>query len=155
MRRLLLACALPLIATACASLPAPLQGQFLALSPNEAGRLAAQQQPVRWGGRIVGVDNYADRSCFRVLSIRLGSDGRPLAEDHSDGRFIACRAGFYDPAVFKEGRELTVTGRIEAIQLGRIGELEYPYPRVAAEVVYLWPERREVDVIIERHPFWW
>lgn len=154
MQRLLIAASL-LALSACASLPTPLQGSFLAISPTEAGKAPAQGQPVRWGGRIVAVDNYADRSCFKILSIRLDASGRPLAEDHSDGRFIACRSGFYDPAVFAAEREITITGRIEAIELGRIGELEYPYPRLAADVVYLWPERREVDVIVERHPFWW
>lgn len=154
MQRALLAASL-LALSACTSLPKPLQGSFLAISPTEAGKQPATGQPVRWGGRIVAVDTYADRSCFKILSIRLSGSGRPLSEDQSDGRFIACRSGFYDPAVFKAEREITITGRIEAIELGRIGELEYPYPRLAAEVVYLWPERREVDVIVEHHPFWW
>ena len=141
--------------TGCASMPTPLQGQFAEIRPAAAAKANALGDSVRWGGRIVAVDNFAERTCFKILSLRMGSNGRPLNEDQSDGRFIACRAGFYDPGVFKLEREITITRRIDAIQVGRIGELDYRYPRVAAEVIYLWPERREVDVIVERSPFWW
>lgn len=141
--------------TACASVPAPLQGQFAAITPQQAARERMIGEPVRWGGRIVAVDTFAKHSCFKVLGLRLDARGRPQPHDQSDGRFLACRAGFYDPELFKPGREVSITGRIEGVQIGRIGELDYPYPRVAADVIYLWPEQRQVDVIIERSPFWW
>lgn len=139
----------------CSSTPKPLQGQFSDIRPAEAARTNAVGESVRWGGRVVAVENFADHSCFKILSVRMGSSHRPQAEDQSDGRFIACRAGFYDPEVFKAEREVTITGRIEAIQTGRIGEMDYRYPRIAAEVIYLWPQRRDVTVIVERSPFWW
>ena len=69
--------------------------------------------------------------------------------DRSLGRFIACRAGFYDPEVFMAGREITVSGRVEGFETRKVGNYDYRYPRVAAEVVYLWPERRDVDVIVD------
>ena len=43
----------------------------------------------------------------------------------------------------------------------RIGEYDYNYPRVAADVVYLWPERRDDDYFHTDpfwpayRPFWW
>ena len=46
------------------------------------------------------------------------------APDATDGRFIACRAGFYDPAVFTEGREVTFMGRVEGVESTRIGEFD-------------------------------
>ena len=64
-----------------------------------------------------------------------------------DGRFIACRTGFYDPAVFEPNREMTFTGRIEAYDTRKIGGFDYRFPRVAADVVYLWPIRERVDVL--------
>ena len=77
----------------------------------------------------------------------------PSTPDESAGRFLACRSGFYDPAIFAPDREVTVTGRIDGYETRRIGEYDYRYPRVAADVIYLWPERREVDVY-HHSPFW-
>lgn len=140
----------------CISAPSPLQGQFSPLRPTEAANTRAIGEIVRWGGRVVSVENFNDHSCFKILSVSTDASSRPLRQDQSDGRFIACRRGFYDPEVFKAGRDVTFTGRIDAIQTGRIGEMDYSYPRLAAEVIYLWPERRDVDVIVERtrFPYW-
>ena len=90
----------------------------------------------------------------RLYGQRLDGNGRPRQDDRSEGRFLACRGGFYDPEVFKPGREVTVTGRVDGHEQRNIGEFGYRYPRVQADVIYLWPERRDVDVIVERVPFW-
>ena len=50
-----------------------------------------------------------------MIATRLTAHGRPYwAADDTNGRFIACRTGFYDPAVFQVNREVTFTGRIAA-----------------------------------------
>ena len=145
MRRLILPIALAALALAgCATVPAPLQGQYTRVSPRDA--IASEQRgvPVRWGGRIV--------------STGLDATGRPRwAADDTGGRFIACRAGFYDPAIFQADREVTVTGVIDGYESRRIGEYDYRFPRLAADVVYLWPVRERVDVIHDPFPgpWWW
>ena len=144
-----------LAAAGCATTPKPLQGAFAPVQPGEVVRSGATGDLVRWGGRVVKVEPLADRSCFEIVGVRLGGDGRPLARDQSDGRFIACRAGFYDPEVFQAGREVTIIGRTAGFENRKVGDYDYRYPRVDADVVYLWPERKDVDVIVERHPFWW
>jgi outer membrane lipoprotein len=145
-----------LLLAGCASAPKALQGEFAPIEPGQAARDGRVAERVRWGGRVVQVEPLADRSCFEVVGIRVGSDGRPLArDDHSTGRFLACRAGFYDPAVFTPGREVTISGVIDGYETRKVGDYDYRYPRLAADVVFLWPERRDVDVIVERHPFWW
>src|SRR5690606_40321554 len=54
---------------------------------------------------IVQVEPRPDRTCFEMTATRLDHQGRPYwAEDDLGGRFIACRAGYYDPAVFQIGR---------------------------------------------------
>ena len=76
--------------------------------------------------------------------------------DQDDGRFIACRTGFYDPAVFEPNREVTFTGRIDGYDTRKIGGYDYRFPRIAADVVYLWPIRERVDVITRPAPWpWW
>lgn len=147
--RLLTAAALALLLGACATAPKPLRGQFPSITPRDA--VSGTQQvgaQVRWGGRIVETKPGPHSTCFQVISSPLSATGRPLrdAPDATDGRFIACRAGFYDPAIFAEGREVTFIGRIEGMENARIGDYDYRLPRVAADVVYLWPQIREVEV---------
>ena len=144
-----------LLLAGCVTTPRPLQGQYSGVFPSEAAARGAPGERVRWGGQVVGVHNAANESCFEIVGKALSSDGRPLVRDRSEGRFIACRAGFYDPAVFTAGREVTVVGAISGFESRRIGDYDYRYPRVAADVVYLWPERRDVDLIIERPMYVW
>lgn len=141
----------------CATAPKPLQGDYAASVPDAS---AANAQRVRWGGEIIRVDNGSDRSCFEVLARPLDAQARPLRRDHSDGRFLACRSGFYDPAVFEAGREITVTGRVDGSELRKVGDYEYRYPRVSADVIYLWSEREAVahyghPVFYGWDPFWY
>lgn len=151
--------ALSLTLAACASTPKPLQGQFSTLMPDAAVQREATGELVRWGGQIVNVVPKSDRSCFEIVSTQLGSDGRPLRLNHSEGRFIACRTGFYEPEVFKSGREITITGHIDGFETRKVGEFDYRYPHVNADVVYLWPVRDDVRVIVERPygywGYWW
>jgi outer membrane lipoprotein len=124
----------------CATVPAPLQGQFSAATPHDAAAAGASQA-VRWGGEIIKVEPKKDATCFEILARQLDASARPLSSDPSDGRFKACRAGFYDPEVFARGRELTVTGTVTGTDSGKVGEFDYSYPHVAADTIYLWPKR--------------
>lgn len=128
-----------LLASACASAPKPLQGEFSALQPSEATNSSGEK--VRWGGRILAVEPAAHRTCIEVLGQSLSANARPLTRDTTIGRFLACRDGFYDPAVFASDREITVTGRTAGQRERRIGEFPYRYPVVEADAFYLWPER--------------
>lgn len=142
---------------ACASQPRPLQGEFAQTTPRQAAETDVTGAVVRWGGRIVDVEPQPNRTCFQMLSTRLDIYGRPLwSHDDAGGRFVACRAGFYDPAVFERNREITFTGRVEGYESRRIGEYDYRLPRVAADVVYLWPVRETVNVVTRPAPWpWW
>ena len=141
---------------ACATAPQPLQGNFLAVTPEQA--VAGQQigAAVRWGGRIVETKPGPDGTCFQVVATPLNATGRPDSDnaDAGQGRFIACRAGFYDPAIFTSERDVTITGRIVDFETRRIGDFDYRYPRLDAEVIYLWPERLPQDRIYFQDPFW-
>ena len=100
-----------LLLAACASQPKPLQGEFAQISPQDAVERDSTGAMVRWGGRIVRTEPLANRTCFEMISTRLNSYGRPYwASDDVGGRFIACRTGFYDPALFEKNREVTFAG---------------------------------------------
>jgi outer membrane lipoprotein len=151
--------ALPILAAAllaaCASQPRPLQGTFNEITPLDAVVSDSTGATVRWGGRIVDVEPQTNRTCFEMISTRLSDYGRPYwATDDVGGRFIACRTGFYDPAVFGKNREVTFTGRIDGYENRRIGEYDYRVPRVEADVVYLWPAHEYVNVVTTRPAPW-
>lgn len=146
-----------LLLAACATQPTPLQGDFNPITPRDAVETDSTGAVVRWGGRIVQVEPQPDRTCFEIVSTRLNTYGRPYrASDDIGGRFIACRGGFYDPALFQKDREVTFTGRIDSYQNRKIGGYDYRFPHLAADVVYLWPERERVNVITQPAPWpWW
>ena len=115
-----------LLLAACASQPKPLQGDFAQISPRDSSSTDRTGALVRWGGRIVHASNYPD---------------------HSE---------IDDPALFQTNREVTFTGRIDGYENRRIGGYDYRFPRVAADVVYLWPIQERVDVITRPAPWpWW
>lgn len=144
--------------SACASMPKPLAGEAMRISPAEARDVGRVGLPVRWGGRIVQTRPLADRTCFDMIGSELTNEGRPQdMTDQGYGRFVACKSGFYDPAIFLKNRELTVVGSIDGFESQKIGDYDYRQPRVAADVIYLWPQARPVDV---RYPAprpwpWW
>ena len=148
--------ALPLLLAlgGCASIPKPLQGNFAPLDPVAATQRDATGESVRWGGTLAVVEPLAGQTCFQIVGRPLQDSSRPTTSDRAEGRFIACRQGFYEPQVFAQGRSVTVTGRVVGYETRRVGEYDYRQPRVAADVIYLWPERREMDVYYAPS-LWW
>lgn len=143
---------------ACATQPVvPLRGEYAPLTPRQAAETDATGRTVRWGGRIVQVEPRADSTCFEMVSSQLDANGRPQwRDDDTGGRFIACRTGFYDPAVFEVNREVTFTGRLSGHESRGIGGYSYRFPLLDADVVYLWPELERVRVVTRPAPWpWW
>lgn len=130
-----------LLLTACASVPKDITGSYSDVGPRRALAEKITGERVRWGGEIIKVDPQEKETCFEVLSRDLTSDARPIHRDHSEGRFLACREGFYDPALFTEGREITVTGTISGTETRLVGGYDYTYPVVHADAVHLWSKR--------------
>lgn len=145
MFRRLIAILLPAsLLAGCATVPTPLTGDYSPISPTMVRQQhAGIGQTVRWGGSIINVNPYEQRTCLEILHRPLDGSARPRDTDGNQGRFIACKAGFLDPAAFDAGRDVTVIGRITGVQTGKIGEYEYHYPRLDAGTVYLWPPREE------------
>ena len=112
---------------------------------------------IRWGGNIVSTRNERDHTVLEIVARDLDSDGRPLAEDKSLGRFLVKARGFLDPAVYKSEREVTVRGRIEAVVEQAIGEYRYTYPVIQADDVYLWKPRLPAASYYPYYydPFWY
>lgn len=144
------------LATGCASIPAPLAGEFAEFQPDQATDRSVGAQ-VRWGGTIVETQPGREETCVEILARQLDREMRPVTGDNNFGRFLACRAGFQDPAIFTSGRDITVVGRVQGFVDGEIGEFVYRYPRLSADVMYLWAVRPDM-VVVSGGPFydpWW
>lgn len=136
----------------CASVPEPLRGEFADVEPDSA---IGNTGNVRWGGRIVEVMPTPDATCIEVLGMPLDVRARPFDLDHGIGRFRACKSGFLDPAIFAVDRDITVTGSIVGDETRKLGDYSYRMPRIAIDAVLLWPERRNIDVVVHDDPFAW
>jgi outer membrane lipoprotein len=145
-RPLTVATAIALLA-GCATIPPPLQGTYTNVTTASAQQGGAGGNRVRWGGEIIKTEPGPQETCFYLMSHPLDSEARPELGNGSEGqgRFVACRSGFYDPEVFTRGRELTVTGTINGTLSQKVGGFDYAYPRVQADVVYLWPRQQYVN----------
>lgn len=146
-----------LLLSACTSVPVQLQGDYSNLNPEAAARKDIGTR-VRWGGVLLETHPETDHTCFEILSRELQSSMRPVESDEANGRFIACKGGFYDPEVFVKGREVTVTGTLVRIDRRKVGNYDYTYPVVNADFISLWPKRREViyrEPMIPFSPYYW
>lgn len=125
----------------CATIPQPLAGNYTPVTLASARSGTATDARVRWGGEIIATEPREQQTCFFVLAKPLDSQARPERSEDSAGRFVACKQGFYDPEVFRKGRELTVTGSLAGTVQHKIGQYDYTYAKVDADNVYLWPKR--------------
>ena len=140
---------------ACTAIPEQLAGNYPALKPENAGESQVGTR-VRWGGAVLETRPEKDFTCFEVLSRPLGDSMRPVLSDRDDGRFIACKPGFYDPEVFTKGREVTLVGEIIHMDTRKVGDYDYHYPVVDIEFMSLWPRRHaHVRVYAGYHPYYW
>ncbi len=143
---------------ACATQP-PVElatGTFTDITPLAAQTRNLTGSRVRWGGTVASVSPKKNETCFQLVGHSLNSDARPKEEDKSDGRFMACASGFYDPAIFTVGREVTVVGILQTPIVGKIGDYDYRFPLVSVEAIYLWPKREpRVNYSTPYYPLWY
>ncbi|WP_018290776.1 Slp family lipoprotein [Verrucomicrobium sp. 3C] len=92
------------------------------------------------GGIITKTTNLKEGTLLEVLEERLDDSDRPISTDKLGGRFVVRNSTFLDPSIYREGRDVTVVGRVTGTQAGRIGERPYTYPRISATEIRLWPQ---------------
>lgn len=145
MHRLVLLTWLPVLAACAPRIPPPLLGTFPELTVAQAQVQGVTGERVRWGGEIVSTTPQNNETCIEVVSKPLDGRARPIPSDDTSGRFIACAPGFYDPAIYAPGREITAVGTLEGTSSAKVGDFEYSFPKVRAETLYLWPKRPPLE----------
>lgn len=126
---------------ACA--PAPIykpSANAVAAPPFAVARTPEQfsQGSVIWGGRVVAVNNLADRSEIEILAFPLDKSQRPRVGDSGSGRFIAQMSGFVEPMDYPEGALVTLTGTLVGSRAGKVGEADYVFPLVRVNQAHRW-----------------
>ena len=110
-----------------------------------------QNQYVRWGGKIISVENKEKSTWIEILASPLNRYGRPGSNTDYEGRFIAKVDGFLDPEHYSKDRNLTIFGTIDTEFVKRIDDHPYSYPLVSTKVYYLWPEYRTARYQYQYH----
>lgn len=101
-------------------------------------------------GMIVNVKNMETESIIEALYTPVDSRGYIINEEDLDGRFLAITDSFFDPAIYKNGRFITIVASFERTEKGKIGDTEYTYPLFRIRESHLWKKEK-----IYPAPCWW
>ncbi len=132
-----------LVLTACSSLPPAIKDPpAFDLSYQEAVTNLAKYKnaPIRWGGKIVEVENEPTYSAIQILVLPLSRRGQPDIDQVGQGRFVIQSTNFMDPAVYKKDTAVTIAGTIAGDTERKIGNKPVRLPLVSATNIYLWQD---------------
>jgi outer membrane lipoprotein len=136
-----------LLLTACA--PPPIYKPDASVIAAVPAQVAATPErypnaQVIWGGRVVGVRNFADHSEIEMLDYPLDSSQRPRLKEPAAGRFIALMPGYVESMDYPEGTLMTLRGTLEGIRTGKVGDADYVFPLVRVAQSHRWtPQEME------------
>jgi len=113
-------------------------------------------QTVILGGYLIEIKNIPGQTQLTLLQAPLKLDGKPGAKDRSEGRLIISTSRFLDPEIYTRGREITVGGKISGSSVEAAGKPLFPYLKLAARELYLWPKYKELPYRYPYDdPFWY
>ncbi|MDO5053976.1 Slp family lipoprotein [Pasteurella oralis] len=99
---------------------------------------ACRCKQVRLGGKILSATALKGQMRLEILSLPIISlSAKPHLSAQTNGRFITYLDGFIDPASLKE-QFITVKGRLQKQEVGKIDQVDYTYPVVMANHYKLW-----------------
>lgn len=94
---------------------------------------------VMLGGNVIRAKRTAAGTELEVLQLPTEKEG-PLSEDRlrSEGRFLAVREAFLDPASLPEGTPITVIGTVKGETTRQLDETDYTYPILEVRHIIDW-----------------
>jgi outer membrane lipoprotein len=93
---------------------------------------------VMLGGMIITSKNTKEGTLIEILQRPLDTYGRPLQTDSTEGRFLVQSDTFLDPAVYHEGRLITVVAEVIGSKKLPLDDILYPYPLLSMKDLHLW-----------------
>lgn len=133
---------------ACSNLPANIQNPptvDIQLHQVLKSSNQYQNQPVRWGGTVIDVENETDKTTLQILFYPLDYYGRPRINQKASGRFISISPHFLDPAIYSTGTQITIAGTIQNTVIKQIGKKPVSIPVIAINTAHIWPNYRQTD----------
>lgn len=124
------------------TISAPLRQQAQPMVPFQELRAdpnAFKGRTVILGGEILNTQNTQQQTSIEILQKPLDRFEAPHITDQTAGRFIAQCNQYLDPAIYDQGRQITVAGKIIGSYAGQVGEADYLYPLISCAEMHLWP----------------
>lgn len=125
------------------------------IKPPPEGDLSLQQvmtdihshtgKRVRWGGKIIAVENSEQQSEIQVVQFPLNRTGRPDDSSNSEGRFIVRSSSFLDPEVYKSDSFITVLGEIVDQKTITVDKKQLVLPVITMSKEQRWPANNAVS----------
>jgi outer membrane lipoprotein len=105
------------------------------------------------GGYVLETDAGADESVLVVLQAPLDAFDLPADSDESQGRFLTMHSGYLDPAIYREGRVVTIAGVVTGV-LGDTEECPARCLQIETRDLYLWDDdiRAPVWAAVSTYP---
>ncbi len=99
-----------------------------------------QGKVVVLGGVVLKAKRLKDGTQIELLQLPLDKRERPLLDrQQSQGRFLAIRQDFLDPATIVEGSAMTIVGDVSGAKTDYLDDVEYRYPVVTIKHIHPWP----------------
>lgn len=115
-------------------------------------------QTITLGGKVLDAKRLKDRTRIEILQLPLASSLKPTLDlSKSQGRFVATKAEFLDPATVPSGTFVTITGAVAGSVILPLDEMDYTYPVVEIKTLRVWPKEEEPPRIrpyIGPSPYW-
>jgi outer membrane lipoprotein len=100
-----------------------------------------KEKTALWGGEIIETVNQKDgTTLIEVFQRPLGWRGKPKVMLPSEGRFLILADKYLDPYILRMGRKITAAGEIQGEKIKPLGEMDYRYPLLSSEQIYLWAD---------------
>lgn len=111
-------------------------------------------QTVTFGGKVLGAKRLKEGTRVEILQLPLDSSLKPTRDlRKSQGRFIAMRKEFLDPATIPAGTFITVTGEAAGSVTLPLDEMDYLYPVVEIKSLRVWPADEEGPSRLRPYPY--
>ena len=94
------------------------------------------------GGVILTTRHLKGETVIEVLQKPLNWRNAPKDVDQSEGRFLVVSTGFLDGAIYRRGRRITVVGEVLGTRTQILGEINYRYPLISMDKLFLWDKPR-------------
>jgi len=100
---------------------------------------AFEGRSVLLGGVIIETQPLSGKTVLVISQRELDFDRKPIADEESKGRFMVSSTQFLDPAIYREGRKITVIGKVTGEVVRPIDGVPYRYPVIQKVSLHLWP----------------